>query len=320
VWGVGLSLILGLASTLLDQNNMAVQVALVAMLAGTAVALLVDQYVRFDDIREDVRASGAAGNAQILAALARVNPIMQAPEACQVFAAGLVDDWQRIEHQRGKLYQQIFEALQHEFVGKVHDLAEGRIDIDADCSYSFHRQPLAQFRSMRMVHSRTLDYWDTAPGRRYLHHQQEAISAGELIVERIFVLDRADLETAAPIVKRHLDAQIQVGIVVRDEVIPSHRMHLLDQGVITDDDGRKILVRPIMDNENGGQESYIQMETLSDKPRDIATAESSIDVLSSNYAREVSEIYPAGFDVQAPVRLRVAPQPAVTDDHDRRVG
>jgi hypothetical protein len=288
VWGVGLSLLLGLASVLLDQNNTALQVALVAVLAGTAVGLLVDQYVRFDDIREDVRSASTSGTAEILGALARANPIMRATHNCQVFAAGLAADWKRIEETKGQFYREILEALQHEFADKVHDLAEGRIDIDADCAYSFRRQPLEQFRTMCMVHAKDLTYWNTTPGTRYLAHQRAAIAAGELTVERIFVISKADLETARPIIERHLDAQIKVSIVQREEVVGHDRSHLIDQGVIIDDDGRKILIRPKVDADSDRE----QLETVSDKPGDVATAESSIAILRTNYAHDVSVIYP----------------------------
>lgn len=318
VWGVGLSLLLGLASALLDQDSTAVQLALVAVLAGTAVGLLVDHYVRFDDIREDLRAAHVSGNAEILGALARANPIMRATHSCQVFAAGIAADWKRIEESKGRFHKTIFVELQQEFAEKVHDLAEGRLDIDADCSYSFRRQPLEQFQEMRMVHAQELSYWDSTPGRRYLDRQREAISAGRLVVERIFVLSGADLDRARPIIERHLNAGIKVSVVVREEVVGADRSHQVDHGVIIDDDRRKIVVRPRADAGGDGDPPARQLETISDRPGDIAAAESSIAVLRNNYAQEVAEVYPDGADADRPARLRVARSP--DEDPGRRVG
>jgi hypothetical protein len=107
--------------------------------------------------------------------------------------------------------------------------------------------------------------------------------------------------------------------VVREEVVANHRGHMIDLGMVTDDGGRKILVRPIADGESDGGEAYVHVERLSDTPRDIATAESSIAVMR-NYAHDVSDVYPQGIDADAPVRLRVARSPQPADDHDRRVG
>jgi hypothetical protein len=315
VWGVGLSLVLGIASTLLDQDRTAVQVALVAVLAGTAVGLLVDQYVRFDDIREDLRSANTAGNDKILDALARANPIIRATHNCQVFAAGLADDWKRIEESRGHFHKKIFDELQKEFADKVHDLAEGRVDIDAESFYSFRRQPMEQFKEMYMVHARELTYWDTTPGRRYLNRQREAISAGRLMVERIFVVSGTDLDVARPIIERHLNAGITVSIVIREEVVGADRSHLVDLGVITDDNRRKILVRPRADADPDSAPTR-QLEMISDKPGDIAVAESSIAVLQHNYAQAIADVY--GTDSDRAVRLHVARLP--DEDPGRRIG
>jgi hypothetical protein len=287
---VGLSLVLGVASTFLDEKDAALQVALVAALAATAVALLIDQYVRFDDVRDGLRSAYTSGNADILRAMKMANPIMRATHSYQELAAGLVDDWRRVEQTKNKLHAQVFEAARREFAKKLHDLAEGRVEIDAESPYGFRRQPMEQFRSMHMVQIRGLAYWDTQPGKKYLDLQSRAIRAGELAVERIFVLDNGDLEAARPVVERHAVAGIAVRIVIRDDVVKDDLRHLVEQGLIIDDNDHKIVIRPVAGG--GAGASRFPRELISDQLDDVATAVESISVLRNDYAEDLAAIYP----------------------------
>ncbi|MGH3780024.1 MAG: hypothetical protein ACRDRO_05150 [Pseudonocardiaceae bacterium] len=155
----------------------------------------------------------------------------------------LAADWSTIEDQNHQFFREILDAYHREAAQFFSDLADGEEKINSDKFYSFHSLPLDRICELCMIHVDDLGYWSSPGGRKYLARQAEQIKAGKLVVQRIFVLDDALTDPARDVIAAHVRAGIMTKITVRGDVPRDARRHIVDQGVVTDANGEKMLAR-----------------------------------------------------------------------------
>jgi len=295
-WGLVVSLLLAFVPSL-DQSNDDFQTGVILGLCGIAVTILVDQQIRLNALRRQMSDGTERAVRQVKATVQQTLPLLQASEDFRHFAGQVCDNWQRVDEKESPFLYQILQDRVREFLGDVKSLGSGAIEIEATKPYSFRSASLAEFSAMLMVHSDDLGYWNTTRGRRYLNRQRVAITARELTVERIFVLEDEEIDEAELIIGEQCAAGILVLIVRTDELTSGERReHDIDQGVVTDHRGTKMLMRPIPDVNRGGILSA-RFERLSYLPGEIQKAERSISFLR-HHAVPVSQVYPSitGYD------------------------
>jgi hypothetical protein len=296
-WGLLVSLVLAFVPAL-DQSNDDFQTGVILGLCGIAVTILVDQQLRISALRRQMADGTDRAVRQIRATVQQTLPLLQSSEDFRRFASQVCDNWQRVDAKESPFLHQILQDRVREFLGDVKSLGSGAIEIEATKPYSFRSASLTEFSAMLMVHSDDLGYWTTTRGRRYLNRQRQAIAAGELTVERIFVLEDEEIDEAESIISEQCAAGISVLIVRTDELTSGERReHDIDHGVVTDHRGTKMLMRPIPDMKHAGGILSARLERLSYLPGEIQKAERSIAFLR-HHAVPVSQVYPSipGFD------------------------
>lgn len=290
-WGVALSLVLSFVPAL-NQSSDDFQFGVIIGLSGLAVTILVDQQLRLNALRRQMVAGTERAVREIRASVTATLPLLQASPDFRSFAGQVSENWQKIDGKRSPFLHRILQDRVREFLGDVTSLGSGAIEIEATKPYSFRSASLTEFAAMLMVHSDDLAYWMEVRGQRYLRRQRDAIAAGELIVERIFVLEDEEIEDAEPIIAEQCAAGISVKVVRTDELTPGERReHDIDQGVITDRHGTKMLMRPIPELRRSGGLMSARLERLSYLPGEIQKAERSIAFLR-HHAVPVNQVYP----------------------------
>lgn len=290
-WGVLISISLGVLSIVVDRGGDALRFAVVVTLVGIAVTIGMEMLFRLEDIASAHAASAArldAGGTELAKRQAQLHRQLQefgayaeAPQQCREFFTRIVDDWRRIEQRGSVILDWSREDAARDFRARLSELALGRTPMDS--KHNFRSHPLQDFAEIRSLNAATTDYWRSARGRRYLEHQRTGISNGNLVVSRIFVLGRDEIEAISEIVRANVDAGIRVSIVLREEIaadpeIPSLR----DLSLVTDHSGVAGVFTPGVPGEP---------EIFTTNQRDVRGAEDVLHALEP-YIRRVDEIYP----------------------------
>jgi hypothetical protein len=296
-WGLLVSVLLAFIPSF-DQSNVDFQTGVIIGLSGIAVTIMVDQQLRIGALRREMLNRTDLAVRQVQTTVQQTIPLLQSNEDARRFVSQVCENWQKIDQKRSPFLHQILTDRVREFLADMHSLGSGAIEIEATRPYSFRSANLDEFSAMLMVHSDDLTFWEGVRGKRYLHRQRAAIQAGELTVERIFVLEDDEIDQAEAIIAEQCAAGIKVRIVRTDELTPGERReHDVDQGVVTDRRGAKMLMRPIPELKRSSGLMSARLERLSYLPGEIQRAERSINFLR-HHAQPVSVVYPAitGFD------------------------
>lgn len=297
-WGLIATIVLAIVPPLLDPSG-GWQVSLLAVLLGWVLTAAIEQYLQLDTAEQrlggqltqvDGRLEEVQQNfAALVEAMGRLMPVAKASVPCQAFVTQLAADWSTIENQNHQFFREILNGYHREVAQFVSDLADGEAKINADKFYSFHSLPLDRIRELCMVHVDDLEYWSSPGGRKYLARQAEQIKAEKLRVQRIFVLDGALTDSARKVIVAHVQAGINARLAVRENVPNDARRHIVDQGVVTDANGEKMLVRSVPGSRDGQSAGA---ESLSYRQDQIADAEHSFTTLWEYHSDEVEEVYP----------------------------
>lgn len=78
-------------------------------------------------------------------------------------------------------------------------------------------------------------------------------------------------------------------LTVRENVPREARRHIVDQGIVTDANGEKMLVRSVKNSRDG---QSVDQESLSYRQDQIADAEYSFTTLWEYYSDEVEGVHP----------------------------
>lgn len=309
-WGLIAAIVLAVLPPLLD-SDIKLQVSIVVVLIGWVLTAAIEQYIQLDTAQQRLgsqleQVDGRLEEVQqhfagLVEAMGRLIPVANASERCQAFVTQLATDWSTIEDKNHQFFREILDAYHREVAQFLSDLADEEAKINADKFYSFHSLPLDRIRELCMVHVDDLEYWSSPGGRKYLARQAEQIKANKLRVQRIFVLDGALTDSARKIIVAHVQAGINARLAVRENVPNDARRHIVDQGVVTDANGEKMLVRWVPGSRDGQSAGA---ESLSYRRDQIADAEYSFTTLWEYHSDEVEEVYPelAGHDTNlAPI-------------------
>jgi hypothetical protein len=303
-WGFIATIVLAIVPPLFD-SEIKWQVSMVVVLIGWVLTSAIEQYIELDAAQQRLggrleqvcetskevqRRFGVLVDSMVL-----LTPVAKASEQCQAFVAQLATDWSTIEARNHHFFREILDAFHREFAQHLSDLADDEAMIDADKPYSFHALPLDRICELRMVHVGDLQYWSSPAGRKYLARQAANIKAGKLNVQRIFVLDDFMADSARSVITAHAQAGINVKIALRENVPHQARQHFVDQGLVTDANGEKMVVRPVPNSR--GEQSAGQ-ESLSYRQDQVASTEYSFITLWEDYSDEAEDVYPelAGQD------------------------
>jgi hypothetical protein len=294
-WGLIAAIVLAVVPPLLDAD-IKLQVSIVVVLIGWVLTAAIEQYISLDATQERLgrqleQSTERLGEVRhqfgaLLDAMGRLMPVANANERCQAFVTQLATNWSTIEDRNHQFFREILDAYHREVAQFLADLADGEAKIDSDKFYSFHSFQLDRIRELCMVHVDDLDYWSSRGGRKYLAHQAEQIAAGQLKVRRIFVLDNPLTDSGREVIAAHVQAGIKVKLAVRGEVPREARRHIIDQGVVADANGEKMLVRSVRDAHDGQSEGQ---EWLSYRQDQVADAEYSFTTLWEYHSDEVED-------------------------------
>lgn len=296
-WGLIAAIILAILPPLLD-SDIKWQVSIVVVLIGWVLTAAIEQYIQLDSAQQRLGDQmEEVGNrleevqqrfGALVDAVGRLVPVANSSERCQAFVAELATDWSMIEDRNHQFFREILDAYRREVAQFLSDLADGEAKVNSDKFYSFHSLPLDRIRELCMIHVDDLEYWSSAGGRKYLARQAEQISSGKLTVRRIFVLDDPLTDPARNVITAHAQAGIKAKLAVRGNVPPEARRHIVDQGVVTDANGEKMLVRTVPDSRD---EQSTSREWLSYRQDQVADAEYSFATLWEYHSDEVEEVY-----------------------------
>ncbi len=307
-WGLVAAIILAVIPALFEPD-IRFQVSIVVVLIGWVLTAAIEQYIQLDTAQQQLGSQvDQVGKslhevqlrfAAMLQAMERLIPVANASERCQAFVAQLAADWSKIEDQDHQFFREILDAYHREVAQFVSDLADGEAKINSDKFYSFHSLPFDRMRELCMVHVDDLEYWSSPGGRKYLARQAEQIKAGKLTVRRIFVLNDLLTDSSRKVITAHTQAGIKARLTVRGSVPRAARRHIVDQGVVTDAKGEKMLVRSVRGSQDG---QSCDQEWLSYRPDQIADAEYSFTTLWEYYSDEVDDLHPEldGHDTNLP--------------------
>lgn len=309
-WGLIATIVLAVLPPLLD-SDIKLQISIVVVLVGWVLTAAIEQYLQLDSAQERLgsqleQVDGRLEEVQqhfaaLVEAMGRLVPVANASERCQAFVTQLAIDWSTIENKNHQFFREILDAYHREVAQFLSDLADEEAKINADKFYSFHSLPLDRIRELCMVHVDDMEYWSSPGGRKYLARQAEQIKANKLRVQRIFVLDGALTDSARKIIVAHVQAGVNARLAVRENVPNDARRHIVDQGVVTDANGEKMLVRWVPGSRDGQSAGA---ESLSYRRDQITDAEYSFTTLWEYHSDEVEEVYPelAGHDTNlAPI-------------------
>ncbi|HET9255002.1 MAG TPA: hypothetical protein VFO16_07335 [Pseudonocardiaceae bacterium] len=302
-WGAIAAIVLAVVPPMVD-SDIKLQVSIVVVLVGWVITAAVEQYLQIDAAQQmlggQVRRLGEKVEETRLQvdaltdAMVRLVPVANASPQCQAFVAEVAGHWSAIEDQDHQFFRRIMDAYHREVAQFMSDLADGEAKIATGKFYSFHSLPLDQIRELSMVHVNGLAYWSSQPGRKYLARQAEQIKTGKLTVRRIFVLDDLMAEPAREIITAQARAGINVRIAKRGNLPPEARRHVIDQGVVTDTNGEKMLVQSVPQAED---EQLPSREWLFYRQDQVADAEYSFTTLWEDHGDEIKNIYPELADL-----------------------
>jgi hypothetical protein len=294
-WGLIAAILLAVVPPLVDAD-IKLQVSIVVVLVGWVLTAAVEQYISLDATQERLgtqlnHSTERLGEVRhqfgaLVDAMEKLMPVANANERCQAFVTQVAANWSTIEDRNHMFFREILDAYHHEVAQFLVDLADGEAKIDSDKFYSFHSLPLDRIRELCMVHVDDLGYWSSRGGHKYLARQAEQIAAGQLKVERIFVLDNPLTDSDREVIAAHVQAGIKVKLAVRGDVPREARQHIIDQGVVTDANGEKMLVRSVRDAHDGQLQAH---EWLSYRQDQVADAEHSFTTLWEYYSDEVED-------------------------------
>jgi hypothetical protein len=279
-WGVLISIALGALSIIVDRGGDAVRFAVVVTLVGIAVTIGIEIRFRLEEIAS-VRAELTEGQARLQRQLQEFGTYAVAPQSCREFFARIVEDWKRIDERGSVILDWSREDAARDFRARMSELALGRTPVDS--RHNFRSHPLQDFAEIRSLNAATTDFWRSARGRRYLEHQQTGITNGDLVVSRIFVLGKEQLEPVAEIVRANAAAGITVSIVLREEIAADPDVPpLRDLSLVTDHSGVAGVFTPGVPGEP---------EIFTTNQREVRGAEDVLTALEP-YLRRIDEIYP----------------------------
>lgn len=296
-WGLIATIVLAVVPPLLD-SEIKWQVSIVVVLIGWVLTAAIEQYLLLDSSQQrlDNQLEQATLRLEemqqhfdtLVQSMGKLMPVARASQWCQAFVTQLAADWSTVEEHNHQFFQEILEAYHREVAEFVSDLADGETKINSDKFYSFHSLPFDRIRELRMVHVDDLHYWSLPGGRKYLARQAEQIASGKLAVRRIFVLDDVSTDAVRQVITDHVQAGIKVKLAVRRDVPRDARRHIVDQGVVTDANGEKMLVRSIRESKEGNSDGQ---EWLSYRPDQVADAEYSFTTLWEYHSDEAEDVY-----------------------------
>lgn len=291
IWGVLISIALGVLSILVDRGGDALRFAVVVMLVGVAVTVGIEMLFRLDNLasaravsaaRQEAAATELAKRqAELQRQLREFGAYAEAPQNCRDFFLRIVDDWKLIEQRRSVILEWARDDAVRDFHARISELALGRTPVDS--RHNFRSHPLQDFAEIRSVNTKTTDYWRSARGRRYLEHQRTGITGGDLVVSRIFVLGKDEIEPVEEVVRANVAAGIKVSVVLREEIAADPEVPpLRDLSLVTDHSGVAGVFTPGVPGEP---------EIFTTNQRDVRGAEDVLAALEP-YLRGIDEIYP----------------------------
>jgi hypothetical protein len=288
LWGLLITVAIALASALGQSTHW--QLTIVLVLATLALTTLVEIYAAVESNHSQL--DQARRSISLLQQTAsRLSPLATAPAPFRDFVEHVARNQRKIETDGHRFLHIMARTLQEEFQEAVQSIAEGHIEIDANAAYSFRSASLGEFRLMRMVHVRGLDFWESRPGIAYLERQRHAVREGRLSVERVFVLSSGQVSAAREIIFAQIEAGIRVLVVINDQKV-SHQIarYAIDMGIVEDVNGARMVVRLGTGTGDHGIVNA-EREVLSRRAIDVETAIRHLDILCT-YAVPITDIYP----------------------------
>jgi hypothetical protein len=232
-------------------------------LAGSVLALAAELLLKVrelteleDTFRKELEASGRQTRAQIsdqFRALMLAARMQAMPESERRFMENIHSYMTTIRAGGHHFFKRHMSEIQGEFEERLRRLSTGRITIDpyqhTVAISMFRTNSLNQFKEMRMVHIRDLEYWLQSHGRRYLELTAEAATQGVLAVaKRVFILEEADRELAARVLPQHIAAGLDVRVADYSELKQAHPNLLQEYVVATErlhDREEEMVVYPV---------------------------------------------------------------------------
>ncbi|MCI0690065.1 MAG: hypothetical protein L0Y54_22940 [Sporichthyaceae bacterium] len=287
---IAIALALAILPPWISPDAVNVQMGLLLGLLGLCAGLLVEQYLRYEDLADAVRSSAEEGSrigsSEIAGELSKLTPLVGVPDACWELIEAVARDWKRIDrHGDVPFFREIRGGFADEFIDRMDKLAAGAITVGIGSPATFRASSLAGLLTYRTVTIGSLDFWTKEFAHDYLQAQRRAIADG-LVIDRIFVFFESELATAREVVVAHAKIGVRVSVVIRDLVKRRDLGHLIERGLAEYSGGIKMLVQ--LEASAGGDD--VDNERLSIAPADIARAEESLRVLR-HYASKIEKIY-----------------------------
>ncbi len=256
------------------------QISLLIALIGVLLGIAIDHYFKVADLERSAKDAIDTVNT-VRKEVESLGPIVHAPASFGEFGRRISPRWTTIEENDYTFFKDVLNAYKEDFSRRLSDLSDGSVCIASDAPYSFRSASFERMRQFEMV-DLDLDFWLTNRGKSYLYRQAEQIQRGQLIARRIFVANGDDHDAEREVIRAQTLAGIHDIRIVRHAAIrPEHRKHIVDQGVVTDEGGKKMLVRPLKDG----------TEILSYRSSEISLAEYSMRLLR-DYSEDVLSVYP----------------------------
>jgi hypothetical protein len=253
-----------------------IQVAILIGLVGIAVGFLIENTLRSDQQATELEERLETDAQRIAESLRQISPVAQASTELRDFIGQVARAWTEIDR-RGKaaILSEIHHDKAQEYVSLLTDLAAGVITVGIDGPYSVRLRSFEDVRSYRAASMGPLEFWTTNFGRNYLEAQRRSIESNKLTVERVFLLEDEQIDTAEPILRAQASAGIQVWVLRRRSVPEVHKEHIIDQGIIQFKNDQKLLMRPMANH----YQEQADRERLSAVRSEIVAAEFSLSIL-----------------------------------------
>lgn len=237
------SLLIGLAASILA-------LAVELLLKVRALTELEDRF------RQDLASAGEETRSQIgeqFESLMLAARLQAMPIAHRRFLESVHNYMLVVDSEGHHFFQRHLMEIQAEFQERLRRLSTGRVTIDpyqhSVAISMFRTNSLNQFKEMRMVHIRTLEYWLEPHGQRYLALQTEATSRGLLtLAMRVFILTEEDRTLAEVVLPQHVAAGVEVRVADFAEIRRAHP-NLLQEYVVAaeglEDHEEEMVVYPV---------------------------------------------------------------------------
>lgn len=181
----------------------------------------------------------------------------------------MIEDCNEIKQAHSNVFGQIMYDVLGDCRGRIHNLAEGFLEISVHSQYSFRRRWVHSVQSnMKLVQFDDPEYWRDSFGQNYMQLNKEAIERN-VSITRIWIQTRQILIDYRDIIIAQKNIGINVRVIERD-LMPEEIFR--DYGVIDS----KMLVYPIPIRNNAPMRERISINQV-----EVAKAEKDFEWLEN---------------------------------------